>query len=163
LETEHGGYVQLSHVAQLIPEHYLDGRAHNGLVRAVLASGAEQVVESGFASELEARDAVRAVLALARTYDRHGDTGAVATLQQALEGVRRLAAAAMARNTLRPAPERNSSFPPAPGKLSEEEIKRIDGTLADAAEYARAVNEGRAVAPIQRPAGADTAADPQQR
>ncbi len=161
LETQLGGFVQLTHVGQLIPVMYGDERG--AAVNVAMASGAEQVLETGFASEQEAQEAIRAVLHLARLADQGlARTITMITFREALAGQRRLAAAVrdqQAKSSFPPAPEGNSSFPPAPERLSEEEIKRIDGTLADAAEYARAINEGRVAAPTQRPAGAYTAVD----
>ncbi len=155
LETQLGGFVQLTHVGQLIPVMYGDERG--AAVNVAMASGAEQVLETGFASEQEAQEAIRAVLHLARLADQGlARTITTITFREALAGQRRLLAAVRDQQA-------NSSFPPAPERLSEEEIKRADGTLADAAEYARAINEGRVAAPTQRPAGAYTAADPLER
>ncbi len=155
LETQLGGFVQLTHVGQLIPVVYGDERG--AAVNVAMASGAEQVLETGFASEQEAQEAIRAVLHLARLADQGlARTITMITFREALAGLRRLLAGVRDQQA-------NSSFPPAPERLSEEEIKRADGTLADAAEYARAINEGRVAAPTQRPAGAYTAADPLER
>ena len=158
LDTELGGYVQLAHVAQLIPVGYNDKRA--GAVHAMLANGEEAVLETGYASKHEAGEAIRAVLHLARRYDQRGDPGVLVTVQQALEEHRRMAAAAAAMDTrptspgpppLPEAPEANSSFLPAPGKLSEAEL----GQLETAAEQARAINTDAAAAPSSRSTVAD--------
>jgi hypothetical protein len=160
LETELGGYVQLSHVAQLVPVYYGDQRG--GAVQVVLTSGIEQVVDFGFASEEEAREAVRSVLHLARLADQGlwGRSGDLITLEQALAQGRRLAER---EGRLQPSPPRAPAPPPlpeasAPGRLSEAEVERADAVLADAAEHARAINAGAAAAPGQGSRPATTSA-----
>ncbi len=180
LETQLGGFVQLTHVGQLIPVMYGDERG--AAVNVAMASGAEQVLETGFASEQEAQEAIRAVLHLARLADQGlARTITTITFREALAGQRRLLAAVrdqQANSSFPPAPEGNSSFPPAPPAppgLSREETERADAVLADAAEHARTINAAATgddaaavVAPGGRPGslvdrGAYTAPDPRDR
>lgn len=140
LETELGGWVQLAHVAQLIPVAHDQGAA----VQVVLTCGIEQVVDYGFADEAEAADAIRAVLNLARLADQGlwGRTGDVIGFQQALERQRLLAARQAPVPPPPPAPEdAASSFPPGPRPLTPAEIQRADSVLAGAAEHARTIND----------------------